>query len=125
VAVIAHGSTVCSPLPRLFDLVTVHENDPRARDALYFVMGDLLVAENGDQARQVAFGEGRYRVATLQGAALHHARDLRTLVGALFDGGAGTVTGGGRPATGLIRTGKGGRPAEPGAYWEGGLLYLQ
>lgn len=51
--------------PRLFDLIKVE--DERVLTAFYFSLYDTLVANNMQQAREIAYGAQRYRVVTLTG----------------------------------------------------------
>ena len=66
-------------VPRLFDLIQVAEE--RFRPAFYHYLRDTLVANNTEQATEVAYGRQRYRVVTLSGGLIETT---------------GTMTGGGR-----------------------------
>ena len=66
-------------VPRLFDLIQVAEE--RIRPAFYHYLRDTLVANNTQQATEVAYGRQRYRVVTLDGKLIETT---------------GTMTGGGR-----------------------------
>lgn len=50
---------------RLYDLIRVE--DERVKTAFYYALRDTLVAEDLEQASQIAYGEKRYRVVTLKG----------------------------------------------------------
>jgi structural maintenance of chromosome 4 len=65
-------------VPRLFDLVK--SKDPKYLPAFYSVLKDTLVANNMNQANQIAYGKQRWRVVTLDGKLIDKS---------------GTMTGGG------------------------------
>ena len=52
-------------VPRLFDLITPAEE--RFKPAFYHYMKDTLVANDINQAREVAYGARRFRVVDLAG----------------------------------------------------------
>jgi structural maintenance of chromosome 4 len=52
-------------VPRLFDLINPAEE--RFKPAFYHYMRDTLVANDINQAREVAYGATRYRVVDLAG----------------------------------------------------------
>ena len=54
-----------TPSPRLVDLV--EPASPELRDVFVSILRDTLVCDNLQQARQIAFGEKRWRVVTLSG----------------------------------------------------------
>ncbi len=70
-------------MPRLVDLIRVE--DERVLPAFYYALHETLVANNIQQAREIAYGQRRYRVVTVNGDVIEIS---------------GTMSGGGRTPRG-------------------------
>lgn len=68
----------------MVDLIRVE--DERVLPAFYFALRETLVANNIQQAREIAFGQRRYRVVSLNG-------DLIELAGTMSGGGKSKISG--------------------------------